>query len=195
MRPSSHTGQGTVEYIGLVLVLAVGMVASLAVVRHLRPDGAPPRAAIAAVERVTLPGLLGRRQASGGRSLVRRLLPTARTLLAGRRAFLAGFARAVRDDVRALLRDPRVALTGGGGRIAALLRDPIGTVRAAIDDGETYIRDLRAMPLREAYVRVMGDAGALAEDILVNRGKRRLIEIGRDRRRGRDRGDEKRDGN
>lgn len=192
-RRITHSGgQGTVEYVGLVLVVAVLMAAAMLAIHHVRPPNhLSPSAGVP--ERVPLVELLGpRRPPVQGRLavLARRTRRAATIVVRGERAFITGFRQAAVTDLRALVNDPMGTLLGrpgdGIGLITAVLH-PIATGRAQVASLRRYVRELRAMDGDEAWVRLMGDLGAVGEDVAVSRGRRmilkRAVRAGRQMRR------------
>jgi hypothetical protein len=90
---------------------------------------------------------------------------------AGAAAFGSGVGVGVWRTMGAVIRDPVGALTGGGGVVATLLRDPMGVTRAQIEAVAAYVRELRSLPRGEAYRRFMHDLGEAGADVALTRGR------------------------
>lgn len=175
MRARRQEGQAVPEYVGIVVVLAV-LMGALALIASrsgwLGGRGSPhlPAPALPTPPLIDLAPPAAR---SGGRltrlrrSVSRGVRVTARGVVAAAR----GFGDAARRDLEAFLRDPAGSLQGGGDAVEAFARHPVASTRAIIDDARAYAVELRAMPGDEAFVRFMGDLGAVAEDVAVARGK------------------------
>jgi hypothetical protein len=185
-------GQGTIEYVGLVLAVGVLMAAAMLAVHHVRPPNHLPQS-VRAPERVPLVALLGRRPPPPpGRfaAFARRTRRAATLVVRGEQAFIAGFGRAAITDFRALVHDPMGTLLGrpgdGIGLITAVLH-PVATGRAQVASLRRYVRELKAMDGDEAWVRLMGDLGAVGEDVAISHGRRtvlkRAVRAGRQMRR------------
>lgn len=191
-RSHPESGQATLEYIGLVLVVVALLVGAALVVRH-RVVSTPesrfpavvpaPDAVGGPLDQLALrprprPGWIGR-----GFGVMRR---GGRIIVVGGVAFGRGFGRAVLRDLEIAVRDPASILRDGGSLVAAA-KDPMGTARAIARDLRAYIRELRAMDPDAAYVRIMEDLGGVSEDLIVARGRalilRRLAAAARDRAR------------
>jgi hypothetical protein len=89
----------------------------------------------------------------------------------GATAFGSGVGKGVWRTIGAVIRDPVRALTGGGGVVATLLRDPMGVTRAQIEAVAAYARELRSLPRRDAYRRFMHDLGEAGADVALTRGR------------------------
>lgn len=163
-------GQGTVEYLGVVLAVAILVAVAAFAVGRLRPDHRSPPQARAAVQLALAALAVAEppKQPSG----VRRIIHRVRAVAEGPTAFVRAFGAAGARDLRALVRDPIGVLAGGGGDLLIVLRDPGGTIITQLRAGRAYVDELRAMSPHDAYVRLMADAGELSEDLLVSRGKR-----------------------
>lgn len=173
-------GQGTVEYLGLVLVIGLLLAGAMIAIHRVRPPTHLPRVEPTG-ERVPLVGLLGTPaapQPGWAARLVTRTRHVAVAAARGQEAFVAGFTRAAISDARDLVRDPVGTLFGrpgdGIGLITAVVH-PIATGRAQVASLRRYLRDLRAMDPDDAWVRMMGDLGALGEDAVLSRGRRTLL--------------------
>ena len=169
----------------MVVVVAVALAAlGMWIASAVRPSGDGPAAA---VERVwsgldqiadppAWPGVVAPRREPGRfRHAVGRVSRAAHRggaiVATGVAAFGSGFGDGVWRATGALIRDSVGALTGGGGAVAPLLRDPVGVTRAQIDEAVAYARELRALPPREAYRRLMRDLGEVGADVAVTRGR------------------------
>jgi hypothetical protein len=187
-------GQGTVEYVGLVLVIAALMAVGMITIDRIR---APTHLATADpdAQRVALIALLGTPPQQEPRrgwaaNLAGRAGHLVVTAVRGRDAFVAGFTRAAIADLRALTHDPVGTLLGspgdGIGLITAVMH-PVATARAQAADLRRYAGELRAMDPDDAWVRLMGDLGAVGEDVALARGRRtilkRAVRVGRQMRR------------
>jgi hypothetical protein len=188
-RRSRHEpGHAAVEYlaiIGIVVALAIGITLWL---RSAIPD--TPSASSAPIIARSLDRLVAPVASPDGAPAkkerrLRRIARIARrgARLAGRggRAFLEGFGDALRRDLEALLDDPVRTLFGGGGEILAILRDPFGAGAELIRAAREYATELRQLSPEAAFERLMRDLGEGAEDVLVNRGRRALLEKLRER--------------
>jgi hypothetical protein len=86
-----------------------------------------------------------------------------------------GVGDGVRATITGLAADPVGTLTGGGGAVASVLRDPLGVTRAQLAEAVAYARVLRSLPPREAYRRFMRDLGEVGVDLAVTRGKQLAV--------------------
>lgn len=197
----AQRGQAAVEGVGIVVVVAV-LVAAVAMwlVREVRPPDEPPDV-IAAVARplqrdplfheghYPLPPPVfevpfNRDQEPIGRALkvLARGTGEGIVLVAEMRmAFELGFYRRLKERGEALLRDPLGQLPDAQSLVTGGVRDELARAAGLWE----YAQQLRSMPLRDAALRVSGDAGALGADIAirmaVKAGRTKLERIGRDR--------------
>jgi len=151
----------------VVVVAALALAALGAwIASALRPPGDGPGAAVErlwsgldeiaeppAGPRVGVPAH-GRSRVRGAVRSVSRAVRRAPDIVAtGAAAFGSGFGEGVRRTLGAVIRDPVRALTGGGGVVATLLRDPIGVTRAQIEGVAAYARELRSLPPSDRVTR------------------------------------------
>lgn len=183
-----QAGQSTTEYLGIVVVLALLMGAAIAIIGHQAPESSPFRSG----ERSPFTGLadlLGdgasdRTSATSvGGSGAGWLRRTGRDagglisgLLSGQIAVHVGFGAALVDDAKNVLggspslnpADPLRAITG-------VVANPVRSTRLSIGRIRTYVRELRQMPVRDAYARMMYDTGRMAEWVLARRVRAELL--------------------
>ncbi len=189
---NASAGQGTVEYLGVVLAVALMLAVSAIVIGRLRPD-APSGAMSDIGDRVALVELLGpqRRDTRGWlRRAAGRAVHIGVTIVRGRDAMTRGFVDALVRDAKDLAHDPVGTLLGrpgdGLGLVTAALH-PIATGRAQVRVLRRYVGTLRSMDADDAYVRLMYDLGGVAEDGVLSHGRRtivkRMVDTGRRMRR------------
>jgi len=182
-------GQAVPEYTGLVVVLALLLAAAALVVARsdwagrASPSRAAPGAWSTPVVDLATPA---QRNRAGRFTRWRRVLTTAtRVSLRGIVAAGRGFGGAARRDLEEFLRDPVGVMRGSGSALRRFLRDPVTSSRTVIADAREYWTRLRAMRGEDAFVRMMEDFGAAAEDVAVWRGRglirRRMLRTLRDR--------------
>ncbi len=168
------SGQGTVEYLGVVFVVAIIIAAGAFAVGRWRPtaDRSPPQAQAAV--RLALAALTVA-EPPNRPSAVRRVLHRVRSVADGPAVFVRAFGEAGARDLKALVRDPIGVLIGGGGDLLLVIHDPVGAVTVQVRAARAYVNELRTMSAHDAYLRVMADAGELTEDLVVARGKRAVV--------------------
>ncbi len=167
-------GQAAPEYVGLIVIITLMLAAAALIAARGGWLGGRDGPAAVAVVSSPLAELARPRPSRGGGGLgrLRRVTISGIRLTArGVAAAARGFGGAARDDLEAFLRDPVGTIRGGGSMMRDVARDPIGTARAVIDDARAYARELRTMPSEEAFLRMMGDLGALGEDVALMRGR------------------------
>lgn len=176
-----QSGQAAVESIGLAIAIAaLFAAAAIWAAAHVRAPDAPPP--IVAEVTAALDGMAGPapvpdlgiaprgRRPPIGRALrgVGRVLRVGGSIaVTGASAFGDGVGRGVTQTVHEFIANPVGTVVGGGEVAVAAVRDPAGLGAAAVE----YARELRALPPREAYRRVMRDLGELTVDAAVTRGK------------------------
>ena len=183
----SHRGQSTVEYVGIVVLLAIllGAVGWWAA-RHVRAPAKPPDLIEHGWEGIdkiappplVVPGVDPPRRTNERRFLrvVRRVGRVVRRggriVVVGASEFVLGFGDGLKTAVEDFVRDPIGALKDGGGLLDELARDPIGFTKAQLDAAIDYARELAKLPPEEAYRRFMHDLGEVAAEEAVGHGKK-----------------------
>ena len=190
MAPARHdqvAGQASVEHIGLVVVVALLLAAcGVWLATHVRAGTAAPDIVAtpwAGLERIETPATqvpdLGVTPSRSKGRPVSRILGRIgravrranRVVAVGTEAFVRGVGVGAWSTASQLARDPVGTLIGGADLVSELRRDPLGFTRAQIDAAVGYVDELRAMPVDQAYERVMRDLGQLTVDVVVLRGK------------------------
>lgn len=180
-RPSP--GQGAVEYIGVVLVVAATMmVASLAIARLVpAPTSGGALAQIVTTARAEafarVLGVAEPSRPSRLRRIARAAATVGRAIVRGQIAMRAAFVRALIDDAQGLRRDPLALFHVGADAdvFRAVAGDPARFVAERLAAVRRYVALLRALGPEDAYVRLMSDGGTIAEDLLVSRGRQTLL--------------------
>lgn len=180
-------GQATVEHLAMVVVVALLLSgAAVWLATNVRSD-APTPPVIGQVTR-GLDGIaeparpipdLGLESRPGRDSIVTRTLRrVGRTVrrgselvAVGTAAFVAGFGNGLWNSFTSFLTDPAALLTGSGGLVAELVRDPVGFTASQIDDAIGYVDCLRSMPPEDAYRTFMRDLGEVSGEAAVTGGK------------------------
>lgn len=196
IRPRSTgpgTGQAILEHLGIVLIVAVVVAASVWAAGELRPPDRPPgfvqRAAAPLSQPATPagpPAIPTGRPASpfstwpyplprGPRraSIFRRALRVAGRIVrvSGETGFVFGkaFVLRLKDRAVMLVRHPERFITDFVDQIRHLEEDPIGTLGGdQIQRVRDYVRLLRSLPPREAVRRLAEDAGSFGADIVID---------------------------
>ena len=177
------------EYLAIVVVITLGLAGiGVWVASAARPRGDHPAAV---VERVWSgldgiasppawpaapePSLGESRFRRGARSVSRVVRGGGDVVATGAVAFGSGVGDGAWHTMSAFIHDPVGAVTGGRGVVAGLLRDPVGFTRDEIAAAVGYAAELRALPPREAYRRLMHDLGEAGADVALTRGKQLAV--------------------
>jgi hypothetical protein len=176
-----------VEHVAIVVIVALLLsAAAVLLASSVRSSGPPPPVighVIRGLDAIPQPAQpvpdLGidpqtRRPPVIGR-VIRRVGRTVRrggeVVVVGTGAFVAGFGHGMWNSFRFLLTDPTALLTGTGGLIAELVRDPVGFTTAQIDDAIRYVDRLRSMSPEAAYRTFMRDLGEVSGEVAVTGAK------------------------
>ena len=178
---SSHAnaGQATVEYVGIVVVVALVLAAFGAwAIHHVRAPDRPPPVVTAVIDPFAVVGRQEESAPGRGERLRRFIRQGMRGAVRGGRivgrgwlAFNEGVTNGLAATVRDFVRDPVGSLIGGTGLLADVIRDPSGVGSAVVREAIDYAEELRAMPPEDAYERFMHDLGEVTADAAVTRGK------------------------
>jgi hypothetical protein len=187
MSRGAQRGQAAVESIGIAVLVALLLAAVSAwLLREVRPPERPPALVEAVAAPLTRgPGTFdfryplpapvlqmprGRSNAPIGRALRAAARWSRDAVVLGlemRHRFALGFGRRLGERARRLLEDPLGELVSAPD---ADVLTPAGLGRA-VERLRAYVREVRALPPREAALRVSEDAGGLGADLAVEAAK------------------------
>ena len=177
------------EYLAIIIVVALGLAGlGVWIASAARPRGDGPAAAVERVwsglDDIARPpawpapperSLEEGRFRRAARHVSRAIRGGGDIVATGAAAVGSGAGEGAWHMMSALIHDPVDALTGGRGVVAGLLRNPVGFTHAQIAAAVEYSAELRTLPPREAYRRVMHDLGEAGADVALTRGKQLAV--------------------
>ncbi len=179
-------GQGTVEYIGIVVLVALLGAGITLWLRSAIPDqpASPPVALTQPLERLVDP-LRPPPPPKQGRGFWRSVGHGVRVAARTPLLLYRGFRDRVKQNLNDFIEDPLGSLKSGGDGLFALARDPIGVTKEILDAAREYADELQALGPEKAYERLVYDLGGAAGDAAFDRGvskaKRELLKAVRRR--------------
>ncbi len=164
-------GQGTVEYIGVVVLVALLVTGITLWLRTAIPDGpvSPPVALTQPLERLVDP-LRPPPPPKKGRGFWRSVGHGVRVAARTPVLLYRGFRDRVKQNLKDFIDDPLGSLRSGGNGLFALARDPIGVTQEILDAARGYADELQALGPEKAYERLVYDLGGAAGDAAFDRG-------------------------
>lgn len=180
MGRARHSGQSTVEAVGLTLVVAA-LLAALAL--WAGRAGTVPSAAPVRLDPLTgllaesgegswtpgAPGFFLGTLRRGDPPIGRVLRGVAHVVRIGAPAFAEGAADRLRERLRALVRHPIATVRETIRTAARDAADPIGVLRARLGGLVDYVRSLRGLTRDEIVRRIAHDLGGTATDVVISR--------------------------